>query len=74
MILNSKANLHLIFLLCAARLGIRTKSIIAFEDSRNGILAAKAAGMTVVAINSPHVSNSDLQSADIIIENFVKLM
>ena len=63
-----------IFLLCAARLGIRTKSIIAFEDSRNGILAAKAAGMTVVAINSPYVSNSDLQSADIIIENFVKLM
>ena len=59
-----------IFLLCAHRMGIKAKNIVAFEDSRNGVLAAKAAGMTVVAIKSPYTSPEDLQEADLVIENY----
>ena len=63
-----------IFLLCARRMGIKPEDVIAFEDSRNGVLAAKAAGMTVVAIESPYTSPEDLQEADLIIENYRSLL
>ena len=63
-----------IFLLCASRMGIKAEDIIAFEDSRNGVLSAKAAGMTVVAIESPYTSPEDLQEADLVIENYRSLL
>ncbi|MDA0271756.1 MAG: HAD-IA family hydrolase [Proteobacteria bacterium] len=63
-----------IFLLCARRMGINTNDIVAFEDSRNGVLSAKAAGMTVVAIESPYTSPEDLKEADLVIENYRSLM
>ena len=63
-----------IFLLCARRMGIKAENIVAFEDSRNGVLSAKAAGMTVVAIESPYTSPEDLQEADLVIENYRSLM
>ena len=63
-----------IFLLCARRMGIKPEDVIAFEDSRNGVLAGKAAGMTVVAVESPYTSPEDLQEADLIIENYRSLM
>jgi len=63
-----------IFLLCARRMGVKPEDVIAFEDSRNGVLAAKAAGMTVVAIESPYTSPEDLQEADLIIENYRSLL
>jgi len=63
-----------IFLLCAHRMGIKTEDIVAFEDSRNGVLSAKAAGMTVVAIESPYTSLEDLQEADLVIENYRSLL
>jgi len=59
-----------IFLLCARRMGISAENVVAFEDSRNGVLSAKAAGMAVVAIESPYTSPEDLQEADLIIENY----
>ena len=63
-----------IFLLCARRMGIKPEDVIAFEDSRNGVLAAKAAGMTVVAVESPYTSSEDLREADLIIENYRSLV
>ena len=63
-----------IFLLCAQRMGINAEDIVAFEDSRNGVLAAKAAGMTVVAIESPYTTPEDLQEADLVIENYHSLL
>ena len=63
-----------IFLLCARRMGIKPEDVIAFEDSRNGVLAAKAAGMTVVAVESPYTSSEDLREADLIIENYRSLL
>lgn len=39
-----------IFLTTAARLGVEPSACVVFEDSVNGILAAKAAGMACVAV------------------------
>jgi pseudouridine-5'-monophosphatase len=63
-----------IFLLCARRMGINAEDIVAFEDSRNGVLSAKAAGMTVVAIESPYTTPEDLKEADLVIENYRSLL
>lgn len=59
-----------IFLLCAAELGVPPERCIAFEDSRNGIAAAAAAGMQVVGIESPWVTAEDLAGADVTIASY----
>jgi HAD superfamily hydrolase (TIGR01509 family) len=43
-----------VYLAAVARLGIAGDSAVAVEDSGNGILSAKAAGMAVIAIPRPH--------------------
>jgi pseudouridine-5'-monophosphatase len=62
-----------IFLLCAQRLGIDPSRCIAFEDSPNGIRAARAAGMQVIAINSPYVDDIDLIEASLIVDHYDEL-
>ena len=39
------------------------------EDSRNGILAAKAAGIRVIATSNFYTEREDLSDADIIVTN-----
>lgn len=63
-----------IFLLCAERMGADPGSVLAFEDSGNGIAAAKAAGMTVVALRSPFTTDEDLGAADLIIDTYNQLL
>lgn len=63
-----------IFLLCAEKLGVNPADTIAFEDSRNGIAAARAAGMTVVAVASPYTDESDLGDADIVVADYRELL
>ncbi len=63
-----------IFLLCADKIGVAPGDVVVFEDSRNGILAAKAAGMIVVAIRSPYTDDDDLREADIKVDNFRELL
>ena len=63
-----------IFLLCADRMAIDPENVIAFEDSRNGIEAAKAAGMFVVAMESPYTLPDDLQGADMIAKDYLALI
>lgn len=63
-----------IFLLCADRLDISPGRVIAFEDSRNGVLAAKAAGMTVIAIDNEYVGSGDLDDADYVIGSYRELL
>jgi HAD superfamily hydrolase (TIGR01509 family) len=43
-----------VYLLAAARLGVSPASCYAVEDSTNGLRAALAAGMTVLAVPNPH--------------------
>jgi HAD superfamily hydrolase (TIGR01509 family) len=46
-------------------LGVDPRHAIAFEDSPNGILAAKRAGMRCVAVPNPLTASLDLSRADI---------
>ena len=62
-----------IFLLCAARMDVNPAKSIAFEDSRNGIQAAKAAGMYVIALESPYATSEDLVEADLVVPDFMAL-
>jgi HAD superfamily hydrolase (TIGR01509 family) len=43
-----------VYLLAASRLGVAAASCYAVEDSTNGLRAALAAGMTVLAVPNPH--------------------
>ncbi|USX50171.1 HAD family phosphatase [Lentzea sp. HUAS12] len=43
-----------VYLLAASRLGVSPASCYAVEDSTNGLKAALAAGMTVLAVPNPH--------------------
>jgi HAD superfamily hydrolase (TIGR01509 family) len=55
------------FLLAARRLGVAPEACLVVEDSRNGVLAAKAAGMTVAAIPCPATSHEDVSVADLVL-------
>ncbi len=59
------------FLAAAEMLGIPPAQCIVFEDSRAGVLSAKAAGMTCVALKQkpdfPY--QEDLSDADVVLEN-----
>ena len=59
-----------IFLMCARALKQSPHDCVVFEDSVNGITAAVAAGMSVVAVESPYVATDDLSGAVVIIENY----
>lgn len=52
------------FLLAARRLGVEPARCLVVEDSRNGVLAAKAAGMAVAAVPCPATSHEDFSPAD----------
>jgi HAD superfamily hydrolase (TIGR01509 family) len=54
-----------LYLLALARLGASADESIAFEDSPNGILAAKRAGLFCVAVPNPLTSQLPLDLADV---------
>lgn len=58
-----------IYLLALERLNLTPEQCIVIEDSKNGILAAKNAGIRVVATPSTYTLNEDLSLADIIVTN-----
>jgi len=53
-----------LFLAACAGLGLRPDEAIAFEDSRNGMLAAQAAGMRCVVVPNELTVAMDLAGAD----------
>jgi beta-phosphoglucomutase-like phosphatase (HAD superfamily) len=53
-----------IFLVTAQRLGARPEQCLVFEDSLAGVIAAKQAAMTVVAVPDPIMDKSLFQEAD----------
>lgn len=63
-----------IFLLCARALGVAPHDCLVFEDSRNGVEAARAAGMTVVGIDNVHVGPGDLAAAAHRITDFTQAL
>jgi beta-phosphoglucomutase family hydrolase len=59
-----------IFLKASKRLNSKPSDCIVIEDSKNGVLAAKAARMKCIGFNNPNSGNQDLTKADLIIDNY----
>lgn len=56
-----------IYLLALERSGLSPEECVAIEDSRNGVLAAKGAGLHVIATPTPYTMHEDLSEADLVI-------
>ena len=56
-----------IYNLALEKSGLKADECVVFEDSQNGVEAAKAAGMHVVATTNFYTENEDLSKADIIV-------
>lgn len=54
-----------LFLEALARLGVRKEEAIVFEDSPNGVQAARSAGIFVVAVPNPITSLLSIENADL---------
>ena len=63
-----------IYLLSAERLGVAPADCLVIEDTTNGILAAKRAGMYCVAYRNPHSGQQDLTEADEIVDSFAEIV
>jgi len=59
-----------IFLKAADLLAVPPKAALVIEDSRNGAIAAKKAGMLCVGFRSPHSGNQQLEMCDWITHDF----
>jgi HAD superfamily hydrolase (TIGR01509 family) len=58
-----------LYLEALARLELKAHEAIAFEDSPNGVTAAKAAGLVCVAVPNPMTATLALDDADLILES-----
>jgi HAD superfamily hydrolase (TIGR01509 family) len=61
------------FLMAARRLAMEPERCLVVEDSRNGVLAGKAAGMTVAAVPGPTTNGQDFSPADLILPSLEAL-
>jgi HAD superfamily hydrolase (TIGR01509 family) len=62
-----------LFLLAAKKLGIEPHEAIAIEDSRNGVVAAKAAGMFTIAVPNSMTAGLDFSAADLRVDSLAVL-
>jgi HAD superfamily hydrolase (TIGR01509 family) len=60
--------------LALSRLGLPTAGCVALEDSRNGLLAAKAAGLFAVVCPSRFTAGEDFAGADLVVPSLEGLM
>lgn len=56
-----------VYLLALQRLGIGAAQALAFEDSRNGLLAARAAGLRVIVTPSLYTTDEDFRGAEAVV-------
>jgi HAD superfamily hydrolase (TIGR01509 family) len=61
-----------IYLLACERLGVEPSAALALEDSASGIAAAKAAGLTCIAV--PQFAETDVSAADEVIDTLEVLI
>ena len=59
-----------IFIKAAKLSGFNKSECIVIEDSTNGIIASKSAGIYCIGYNSPNSKNQNYDKADLIISNF----
>lgn len=62
-----------LFLLAADKVNAKPDEVIVFEDSPNGVLAAKRAGMFVVAVPNPLTASLDLGQPDLKLDSLEAL-
>jgi HAD superfamily hydrolase (TIGR01509 family) len=60
-----------LFLVAAERLGVPPAACVVLEDSPNGVVAGRAAGMVVVAVPCPMTQALDLSGADLVASSLV---
>lgn len=61
-----------LYLLACQRLGVAPADALALEDSSSGIAAAKAAGLTCIAV--PQFAETDVSTADRVIDSLEELL
>ena len=61
-----------IYLLACRRLGVDPSGALALEDSTSGVLAAKAAGLTCIAV--PMFAETDVSAADRVVDSLEELL
>lgn len=62
-----------VFLLAAQKLGVHPENCLVVEDSKNGIKAAKSAGMKCIAFQGPGVNPENQKQADAVIFDLMEL-
>lgn len=60
-----------VFLAASDALGVKPSRVIVFEDSVNGVIAAKDAGMFCVAVPNRITIGGDFSRADLVVESLV---
>ena len=63
-----------IFIKAAKLSGFSKSECIVIEDSTNGIIAAKSAGIYCIGFNSPNSKNQIYDTADLVVSNFNEIM
>ncbi len=63
-----------IFLKTAQKLGVEPEGCLVFEDALTGFLAAKAAGMPVIGIDSPYLRPEDRKHANKVVTDYLSLV
>jgi beta-phosphoglucomutase-like phosphatase (HAD superfamily) len=62
-----------LFLAALEALGVGPREAVVFEDSPNGVLAARRAGIFVVAVPNPLTERLDIQGADLRLKSLADL-
>lgn len=62
-----------VYIKTSEKLGIKPKDCVVIEDSKNGVLAAKKAGMKCIGFQNLNSGNQDLSMADIIVKSITEV-
>jgi len=62
-----------VFIRVSELIEVEPKDCVVIEDSANGVLAAKRAGMKVIGYNNPNSGNQKLTHADFVIDDFKRV-
>jgi HAD superfamily hydrolase (TIGR01509 family) len=57
-----------IYLLCQQRLKVIPAKCVVVEDNRNGLMAAKSAGMICLVTTNPYTVSEDFTGADMVVD------